>query len=659
MRRLTLGVLALAAALLLLLPDATPAEAQDGDVTLVSNTRYAAFSSMSRGAEYTQAFTTGSNPQGYRLSSVTFNQRSTQRAGVSTVVTIRKNRKGSANDDIVATLTGSSGPSYRTYTAPANTILQPSTKYWLTVNDGLRSGGVLGSFTSADQESSSYGWSIDNGSFWRDYGRSFNASGNSLLMSVSGVSIMATLDTSRIGDTTATLTIGNYPGNWYFKANTGPHTACSTAQTGTSASLSGLAGSTSYTYTAYHNSGCSAEITSVTFTTLVAGAGWVDNLTETASSDEPFITTINSVEQPFRTSGAATGSRALQSVTVALGTCKITPVVGIYTRDNTGTPRGTQVGGNLTAPNSITEDGDNTYTASGINLKGGADYVVVIRQPATPGLCHAGTTSSDNEFGASGWSIGNDYYLGLNEIGNTIRLRIVTDAPTTLTAGGITQTGATLTIGNHTGNWYYKANTGPHTACSSAGSGTSVSLSGLTPGTGYNYKAYPDSGCSAANEIDSALFTTTASLYVANLEQTSHSTIRFRYVNNSFTTGGAGGARFALDSVIVDFASNATNATVGIYTSDRSITSQVGSDLIRVGSENSGRVTFNAPSGGIILNGNTTYYVLVGRSTDSNPNSVARTRETMRTRAALTGGPSETSPDIPEMELTGPTTRTP
>ena len=35
-----------------------------------------------------------------------------------------------------------------------------------------------------------------------------------------------------------------------------------------------------------------------------------------------------------------------------------------------------------------------------------------------------------------------------------------------LEAGSITATAATLKLHWHTGNWHYKANTGPHTACS-------------------------------------------------------------------------------------------------------------------------------------------------------------------------------------------------
>ena len=60
------------------------------------------------------------------------------------------------------------------------------------------------------------------------------------------------------------------------------------------------------------------------------------------------------------------------------------------------------------------------------------------------------------------------------------------------------------------GNWHYKADSGPHTACSAtAQTASAVHLSGLTAGTGYTYTAYSDGNCASA--IDAApAFTTHA-----------------------------------------------------------------------------------------------------------------------------------------------------
>ena len=65
---------------------------------------------------------------------------------------------------------------------------------------------------------------------------------------------------------------------------------------------------------------------------------------------------------------------------------------------------------------------------------------------------------------------------------------------------------------------------------------------------------------------------------------------------NSFDTGGSATDRFSLTNVVIDFASNATNATVGIYTkSGDDPGTQVGANLTQVGTATSGKITFNAP----------------------------------------------------------------
>ena len=71
-------------------------------------------------------------------------------------------------------------------------------------------------------------------------------------------------------------------------------------------------------------------------------------------------------------------------------------------------------------------------------------------------------------------------------------------SPATLTAGSISTSGATLTLGVHTAAWYYKK-TAPTPAgnCIPVNANTSnVTLSSLNTGTTHTYKAYSDSACS-------------------------------------------------------------------------------------------------------------------------------------------------------------------
>ena len=69
-------------------------------------------------------------------------------------------------------------------------------------------------------------------------------------------------------------------------------------------------------------------------------------------------------------------------------------------------------------------------------------------------------------------------------------------------------TSATLTMGNYTDDWYYKADTGPDNTCQGPVSATSEALTGLTSATEYTYTAYSASGCGSATELVSTTFTT-------------------------------------------------------------------------------------------------------------------------------------------------------
>ena len=65
----------------------------------------------------------------------------------------------------------------------------------------------------------------------------------------------------------------------------------------------------------------------------------------------------------------------------------------------------------------------------------------------------------------------------------------------TLMASAVTHEGAVLTMGNHTGSWYYKYTVPSGGVCSALQSGTSADVTGLAGNTSYTYKAYSDSTC--------------------------------------------------------------------------------------------------------------------------------------------------------------------
>ena len=126
------------------------------------------------------------------------------------------------------------------------------------------------------------------------------------------------------------------------------------------------------------------------------------------------------------------------------------------------------------------------------------------------------STSEDIWPANSDWEIAND---GRSKFANTwssagtnitFPIHVSADNKGTLSASSITSTGATLTLNGYSGtNWYYKHN-GSGATCSSAQTGTSAAVTGLTQGTSYTFTAYDGSSCAQA--ISSTVTFSTAGL---------------------------------------------------------------------------------------------------------------------------------------------------
>ncbi len=255
-----------------------------------------------------------------------------------------------------------------------------------------------------------------------------------------------TLNASGVEVATATLTIGNHTGNWYYKANAAPHASCSSsAVTGTTKDLTGLSGNTSYTYTAYSDSGCGTEL----------------------ASASAFLTKPGKPTKPVAASGGGSGTLTLTASVAGSGT---------LTKWQYKQKEGT---GNFDA-----DWTDITSTATSLNhditgLTDGTSYQYKVRAVNATG------NGADSDASTA-----------------------VAPADETLTAGSVEATTATLTIGNHTGNWHYKADAAPHASCSSSAvSTTSVDLTGLSGNTSYTYTAYSDSSCGTELASASAFLT--------------------------------------------------------------------------------------------------------------------------------------------------------
>ena len=81
---------------------------------------------------------------------------------------------------------------------------------------------------------------------------------------------------------------------------------------------------------------------------------------------------------------------------------------------------------------------------------------------------------------------------------------------TTLTASDVGETTATLTT-NYTRDWWHKGDHQDATACTAVTSGTTTaSLTNLSAGTSYTWRAYDRQGCNSADELARVTFTTQA-----------------------------------------------------------------------------------------------------------------------------------------------------
>ena len=230
-----------------------------------------------------------------------------------------------------------------------------------------------------------------------------------------------TLTVSNITQETAQLTLSNYPGNWHYKADTGPDNTCKGPVAGSRKALAGLSNAETYTYSAYSDSACrTLLVTADAFTTRNIA---VTNVAQTTAT-----VTLNGYAGNW------------------------------YYQADTGP--------DATACNGPTSGATAVNLAS---LTAGTPYTYRAYDNNTCLTSVSGGTANELAYAS------------------------FTTIETTLTASNVTAAGATLTIANHSGNWYYQ-HSGAGATCQGPVAGNSQSLTTLTAGT-YTYSAYSNSGC--------------------------------------------------------------------------------------------------------------------------------------------------------------------
>ena len=257
----------------------------------------------------------------------------------------------------------------------------------------------------------------------------------------------ATLAAGAIEDTTATLTIGGHTGGWWYKGNV--H-ACTAVAAGTTAvSIGGLTTVTDYEYTAYSDSGCSTRLARTKFKTLAPEGAPTVSISDAEVVEGGDVIFAVSLSHPSR-------ERVTVEVHMSSGTATswydfaAQPQTLTFHADRSQITRYARV----KALDDEEPEPDETFTAT-------------LRVPVGATLGDATATGTIRDDG---------------------------DTAATLTASDIEDTTATLTISGHTGGWWYRG--GNADLCTAVAAGaTSVSVSGLTTVTDYDYTAYSDSTC--------------------------------------------------------------------------------------------------------------------------------------------------------------------
>ena len=259
----------------------------------------------------------------------------------------------------------------------------------------------------------------------------------------------ATLTASGIGETTATLTLSGHTQGWWYKGNVHQ---CTAVPTGTAtASISGLTAATPYGYKAYSDSTCATPLDKVEFRTLAPeGTPTVSVSDVEVDEDGAWMAFKVSPSAPSR-----------HPVTVEYATSSGTATSGTDFRAESGT---------LTFP---------------ANSRPNIRVRVLVYDDSDIELDETLTVTLTNPTGAT---LGNATATGTIKDDDT---RAALTA--TLVASDVGETTATLTIGGHTGEWWYK---GKGHQCTAVPAGTTtVDLTGLREAQGYEFEAYSESTC--------------------------------------------------------------------------------------------------------------------------------------------------------------------
>ena len=466
--------------------------------------------------------------------------------------------------------------------------------------------------------------------------------------------------------TSATLKLENHTGNWWFRETSPSTGTCTAGESDFTNDLSGLIPGTVYTYKSYDVDTCgdTHEGASVTFTTSgvsVSNLHTTDELTCTIGRLQ-YAGHEQQCANLFRTGNDTNASSyTLHSLTAGFLGGEGSPgtlTIALHS-ESSGIPGSVVANATFNGNNpSLSGKSTHTYscTGTGCQLSKNTDYFIVMRASSAPSGSNnyyvwrgTATTSETQIPDGNGWLIGDAIKTGQNwaqtgESPANMRIAATVNPVPSLTASGISGTGATLTVGGHTGDWFYKGISGTEASsnCQDVYNSTSDTLSGLTADKLYGYTAHDHASCSSATELAREYFSTN-DFDVGNLGEGAVGAYCFSGFAESksqqcaiaFTTGSRSGG-YTLKSVAGRFAAkigSPGSIVVKVHTADTSNSSNPGTEVVTLSGsdpDTAGLHTFSCPAGntGCDLSANQTYFVVMSTADTSGATALYRLERT-------------------------------
>ena len=269
-----------------------------------------------------------------------------------------------------------------------------------------------------------------------------------------------------------TLTITNQTGNWYYKYTSPGGGQCSNMVSGTTAIVSGLAANTAYTFTAYSDSGCSTELATAASFTTPPGIPPRLYLEER----------LGLIKVHWQAPAGATKALFQRSQTNGNWDSAVSGEIG--------------AGAGQAQSSGLTNGTTYYFRLSFKSANSGWGPGSILK--ATPGPVAFNATATGQNRATLRLSKYDDW--GNLRPENVVRFDNKDYREESIKNQGSARTG-----------WSYKQTSPTESTCTDVAkaAGAEATVTGLSSGTRYTYKAYSDSGCTDANALgDEASFRT-------------------------------------------------------------------------------------------------------------------------------------------------------